>query len=87
MIRTLFEEFIIPLLLFLVVRSLISGWFRGGRSTPVRRKPVEQMPQSTELKRDPVCGTYVSSAGGFTRIIKGETVYFCSKDCRDKFAG
>jgi YHS domain-containing protein len=87
MIRTLLEEFVIPLILFLVVRSLLRGWFGGGRKQPVARRPVEQTPNATELKKDPVCGTYVSAASGFTRTVNGQLVYFCSKDCRDRFAG
>ncbi len=67
MIRTLLEEFVIPLLLFLLVRSLLRGWF-GARAArpPAPRRPVEQMPTATELKKDPVCGTYVSAASAFT---------------------
>ena len=37
MIRTLLEEFVIPLLLFLLVRSLLKGWFGAGAS---RRTPA-----------------------------------------------
>jgi YHS domain-containing protein len=89
MIRTLLEEFVIPLLLFLVVRSLLKGWFGAGasRRTPAPRRPAEQMPTATELKKDPVCGTYVSASSAYTRTVKGELVCFCSKECRDRYAG
>lgn len=86
MFRTLLEEIVIPLLLFLFVRHLLRGWLSSGRRTPAQRRPVEQMPRSTELKKDPVCGTYVSAASGFTRTVNGEVVCFCSKECRDKYA-
>jgi YHS domain-containing protein len=88
MIRTLLEEFVIPLLLFLLVRSLLKGWFGASRRTPAPpRRPVEQMPTATELKKDPVCGTYVSTPSAFTRTVNGELVCFCSKECRDRFVG
>jgi YHS domain-containing protein len=91
MIRTLLEEFVIPLLLFLLVRSLLRGWFGASRRTPgpapAPRRPVEQMPTATELKKDPVCGTYVSAASAFSRTVNGQLVCFCSKECRDRFAG
>jgi YHS domain-containing protein len=87
MIRTLLEEFVIPLILFLLVRSLLRGWIGSQRSTPAQRRPVEQMPTATELKKDPVCGTYVSAATAFTRTVNGQQVCFCSKECRDRFAG
>jgi YHS domain-containing protein len=88
MIRTLLEEFIVPLILFLVVRSLLRGWFGAvGRKPPPPRRPVEATPSATELKKDPVCGTYVSAASGFTRSVNGQLVCFCSKECRDRFVG
>jgi len=37
------------------------------------------------LKKDPVCGTYVAAGTGITRQIQGQTVYFCSAECRDKY--
>jgi YHS domain-containing protein len=40
-----------------------------------------------ELKKDPVCGTYVSPATGVSRSVQGHLIYFCSKECRDKFVG
>ena len=85
MIRTLFEEFVFPLLLFLLVRSLLRGWFGFTRRTPVPRRPVDRMPKATELKKDPVCGTYVSAASGFTRTVNGQVICFCSQECRDRF--
>ena len=88
MFRTLLEEFVIPLLLFLLVRSLLRGWIGASRRTPAPpRRPVDQMPTATELKKDPVCGTYVSGASAFTRTVNGEVIAFCSKECRDRFAG
>jgi len=42
---------------------------------------------SAELKKDPVCGTYVSTAASVSRKVAGELVYFCSAECRDKYKG
>jgi YHS domain-containing protein len=87
MIRTLLEEFAIPLLLFLLVRSLMRGWFQTQSRPPAPRRPVDQMPTGTELKKDPVCGTYVSAASAFTRTVNGQVIAFCSKECSDRFVG
>jgi YHS domain-containing protein len=38
-----------------------------------------------ELKKDPVCGTYVSTSASISRTVKGEVFYFCSKECADKY--
>ena len=40
-----------------------------------------------ELKRDPVCGTFVATSTSMRKIVEGETLYFCSPECRDKYAG
>ena len=48
-------------------------------------KPAE--PMGGELKRDPVCGTFVATSASIKKIVRGETVHFCSAECRDKFAG
>ena len=40
-----------------------------------------------ELKKDPVCGTFISAATAFQKSAGGQTYYFCSTECRDKFKG
>ena len=42
-------------------------------------------PSTGELKKDPVCGTFISTATAFQKYAGGQTYYFCSTDCRDKF--
>lgn len=85
MFRTLLEEFVIPVLLFLVVRSMLRGWFAQSRRTPAPRDRAADIPHATELKKDPVCGTYVSAGTGITRVIHGEVICFCSDECRTRF--
>jgi len=85
MIRSFFVDFILPLLLFLIVRSIIGGFFKRGSDIATQRR--SEAPGSMELKKDPVCGTYVSAATGVSRSVQGHLIYFCSKECRDKFVG
>ena len=88
MIRAFFVEFLFPLLLFILVRSLLRNFLEGfrGRSaaTPSRRQSAP-VSSGGELKKDPVCGTYVSTAVSLTRNVGGHVVQFCSKECRDKY--
>ena len=88
MIRSLLIDFVFPLLLFLLLRSLLGNFMRGSRSKSVEPR-APQSPVSHErvadLKKDPVCGTYVSTDASVTRSVKGEVIYFCSKECRDRF--
>ncbi len=44
-------------------------------------------PSGGELKKDPVCGTFISTATAFQKYSGGQTYYFCSTECRDKFKG
>jgi hypothetical protein len=52
-------------------------------AAPSAGAPRGQTPQS--LKKDPVCGTFVSTATAIQKNKGGETYYFCSAECRDKF--
>ncbi len=88
MIRAFFVEFIFPLLLFLFVRSVIRNLMQGFRAkaqpAPAERRPPEVQAVG-ELKKDPVCGTYVSTAVSVRRNVGGRVVHFCSKECSDKY--
>ena len=37
------------------------------------------------MPTDPVCGMYVPEEGSLTSTIDGQTFYFCSKGCQDKY--
>jgi YHS domain-containing protein len=58
-------------------------------SSPARpaseRPPV--VPPGGVLKKDPVCGTFISPSTAPHKTLGGETYYFCSTECRDKFKG
>jgi YHS domain-containing protein len=89
MISALIREFLIPLLIFLFLRSVLSHIFAGFRR-PAPRSPATTPPQSAVraggvLHKDPVCGTYVSADSAIAHTIDGKTVYFCSPECRDRY--
>ena len=50
-------------------------------------RPHANAPSGGELKKDPVCGTFISTATAFQKLSRGQTYYFCSTECRDKFTG
>ncbi len=86
MIRAFFVEFVFPLLLFLVVRSLLGNFLTRFRNPSARRqRGVPSVQAGGELKKDPVCGTYVSTATSLTRTVNGQVVHFCSKACSDRY--
>jgi len=87
MIRALFVEFILPLLAFLVLSKIVRAIFAALRSVSTPRPAPQRPPAQAggELKRDPVCGTYVSTAASVTTKINGQIVHFCSEECRRKY--
>jgi len=52
---------------------------------PPRGPAGGNVPLTGELKRDPVCGTYIATSTSLKHAAGAETVYFCSAACRDKF--
>jgi len=86
--RFLFIEVILPLIVLLFLRSLLRAVFSGFKTatTPQTRRPdAPVVPVGGELKKDPVCGTYVSTVGSPSKNVNGQPVYFCSKACKDKY--
>jgi YHS domain-containing protein len=82
---------IIPyIFLFLLLRSGIRSYLansRRNREVPRSGQDPSAAPAAAELMKDPVCGTYVSPAAGVSRTVNGQLIYFCSKECSDKYAG
>ena len=37
------------------------------------------------MVKDPFCETYFPQRNGIKRVIGGQTYYFCSTECRDKY--
>jgi YHS domain-containing protein len=45
------------------------------------------VPVGGELKKDPVCGTYISTATSIKKTSGDHILHFCSTSCRDKYTG
>ena len=78
---------VILLTLLRSVLEAVGKAFAGGTSSsPAESRAAEPRGQSAQsLKKDPVCGTFVSAATAMQKTKGGETYYFCSAECRDKF--
>jgi hypothetical protein len=78
---------VVILTLLRSVLEAVSKAFSSAGSPPAGAPsagaPRGQAAQS--LKKDPVCGTFVSTATAMQKNKGGETYYFCSAECRDKF--
>lgn len=82
---------LISLLLLTFIRSVIGlimkamGELMGTSKPPASGPQPKTAPQGGELKLDPVCGTYIPESTAVTLKVRGETIYFCSAACRDKY--
>jgi YHS domain-containing protein len=88
-------EFLALLMFFAVARAVIGAagrLFMGGMQAPTESQPQPLnardgvLQSAGELRKDPVCGTFVPVSTSLTRVVNGETVYFCSTECRERFA-
>ncbi len=81
-------RFLLFLVLFLVVRSLLGRLFRP--RTPVRPGPsFRQQPRmravATETVKDPYCGIYVEKSLALPYVEGDTTLHFCSEECRSRY--
>lgn len=79
----------LALILITVLRSVLGviGKALGGLlnpDSPARAGSAEPR-AAGELKRDPVCGTYVPAATSVKRTVQGQVVHFCSEACSQKY--
>jgi YHS domain-containing protein len=86
MIRFFIVRFLVPLIILLFARSILRSLIAAFHTTQRRTGtvPPRNIP-AAELKKDPVCGTYVSEATSLTRTVNGKIVHFCSEECRKKY--
>ena len=89
MFRGLFR-FVAVLVFFAVIRYVIVTVARFfsqsmGSGAASQDPSTNGAPVRGELKKDPVCGTFVSTGSSVKQMVNGETVHFCSTTCRDKY--
>jgi YHS domain-containing protein len=75
--------FIATLFIRQVVLLIMRAFSPGSVATSPRQAPREQ--SGGELKKDPVCGTFIAAPTAIQKTFGAETYYFCSTACRDKF--
>lgn len=89
MVATLVAVYLVREILAILSKSFKSGFggFSGSGGTSASAPPKTPSGTIGELKKDPVCGTFISTQTAFQKAVHGETYYFCSMECRDKFKG
>ena len=91
MFRLLFD-LLLTVVVITVLKSIIGIVLRGlgqamkpGPGGPSPSRTPDQVPLTGELKKDPVCGTYIATATSIKEKVGGQTLHFCSQECRDKY--
>jgi len=81
MFRNVFRLFVI-LVVALTLRQVVLMIMRAFSGNP---QPVQRAESGGELKKDPVCGTFVAVTSSIKRNVDGQVVHFCSTTCRDRY--
>lgn len=80
---------LLAVLLITLLRYLVGALAKSfGQLAGLGQRPPRDAPRAGgELKRDPVCGTYVPASASIKKTVRGEVVHFCSPECRDRYQG
>jgi uncharacterized protein len=78
---------LLKLLLVVVLIVVLYKILWKGEPLFRKRKKGKEHPQAAleEMKRDPVCGTFLPEKQAIQLKQGGETHYFCSEECKRKF--
>jgi YHS domain-containing protein len=78
---------IIRFILFLIILYLLYCLAKGIlRINSKSSKRVSERPtQGEDLVEDPICHTYVPISEAFELMMGNKTVYFCSRECSEKY--
>ena len=86
-------RFIFVVCLFFLIRRLFE-WVSGASGSPRRRAQstprdpsLSNMKNLGKMVKDPVCGTYVDPSLAVSVVRCGESIYFCSPDCKSRYEG
>jgi YHS domain-containing protein len=69
----------------IVLKGVAEAMKRDPAPPDGRPRNSHEIPLTGELKKDPVCGTYIATATCIKEKVGGQTLHFCSQECRDKY--
>ena len=81
----LFVVFIAAVFVRQVVALIVRAFSQLAGDSPPSAQPAQRQQSGGELKKDPVCGTFVAVASSIKRNVDGQVIHFCSTTCRDKY--
>jgi uncharacterized protein len=78
-------RFIFLLILFYLLYRLIRVLFYPSRKSRVDISTSKEGPIEDEMVKDPYCETYILKKDSHSARISGQPLYFCSKECLEKY--
>ncbi|MBW2108546.1 MAG: hypothetical protein JRI36_07775 [Deltaproteobacteria bacterium] len=78
-------RFLFLCLLVYVIYRVLRGLGGSTRSQTRAEHVNASSPVDDIMVKDPFCQTYIPKREAIRTIIDGETVYFCSQECRDRY--
>jgi YHS domain-containing protein len=78
----------------LIIAALVYLLYRGFKSWMLKNLPPSQPPEGRNgsmtgvddvMVKDPICEVYFPKRNGIEVKADGESHYFCSTECRDKY--
>jgi YHS domain-containing protein len=85
LLLTVFLITVMKSIIGVVLKGVAEAMKPGSTAQDPAPRPGNQIPLSGELKKDPVCGTYIAAASSIKEKVGGQTFHFCSPECRDKY--
>ena len=63
----------------------LKNWMMTGRPSPDKVSSASVGEIDDVMIQDPVCGVYFPKGSGIGLQFKGEELFFCSQECKEKF--
>lgn len=74
---------IILIILIILFYFLVKSFFAPQKKSPKKREGGLEI--DDEMVKDPNCETYIPKKESIEKKIKGETYFFCSRECLEEF--
>lgn len=78
-------RFIVTVIIVYIVYRLARGLFLSSARPPDKFPERTASIEKEDLVKDPYCNTYVPISDAYKVSLNGKTVYFCSKECFEKY--
>lgn len=78
-------RFLVLCLLIYVAYRMLKAWLYRDRPSVNSDEGGELARIDDVMVKDPYCEVYFARRNGIKEVINGETHYFCSISCRDKY--